>query len=85
MVEKLAKRKFRTYKLTQGEYYQKTGMNKAKEKSAKWINKNKTEWDISSNTSPITANPNQFSTYLNNYLSVYNTLWNARLNKKWTQ
>jgi len=61
-------------------------MNKAKEKSAKWVKRNRAEWDKFSEVSPKTANPTQFRIYLNNYLSVYNnTMWNAKLDKKWAR
>ena len=59
-VEKLPNNEFKTFELTRREYYKKTGMNRAKEKCAKWDNQNEAAWNTFHSINPKTTKPNQF-------------------------
>ena len=83
--EKLHDGSFKSYKLTRGQYYEASGMKRRNRKTAKWEETIREEELVYSRRSPKTTDPEQFDTFLKDYISVYDKLWDLRLKKKWAQ
>ena len=76
---------FRTYKLTCGEYYERCGFKSRIHKTAKWQAKIQEEELTFSQNSRKTTDAQQFDAFLEDYISVYDKLWEAKLKKKRAQ
>jgi hypothetical protein len=74
-----------TYRLTRNEYYCASGMTKRNRQAFKWQQDIRVEELIFSQVSPKTTNPEQWDSFLENYLSVYDRLWKAKTGKKWAR
>jgi hypothetical protein len=83
-VEKTSKG-LKTYRLTRNEYYCASGMNKRTRQAFKWQKHIHSEEQTFSQVSPKTTNPEQWDSFLRNYISVYNKLWEAKTGKKWAR
>lgn len=82
-VEKLKDNSYKTYKLTRGEYYTNAGMKTANRKSAKWEKDIHNEELIYRQHSLKTTSETEWDKFIKDYSSVYNTLWDTKLEKKW--
>ena len=83
--EKLPDGSFKAYKLTRGQYYESCGMKRTNRRSKKWLEEVENEEKIFSEYSPRTSSSEQFDKFMDNYISVYDKLWDNRLKKKWSQ
>ena len=83
--EKLPDGSFKAYKLTRGQYYESCGMKRTNRRSKKWLEAVENEQKIFSEYSPRTSSSEQFDKFMDNYISVYDKLWDNRLKKKWAQ
>jgi hypothetical protein len=83
-VEKTSKG-LETYRITRNEYYCASGMTKRNRQAFKWQQDIQAEEQIFSQVSPKTTNPEQWDSFLGNYLSVYDRLWKAKTGKKWAR
>jgi len=81
-VEKLPSDNTMTYKLTRGEYYTSSGVNKLNAKTKVWNRKIKNEEEKYAEVSLKTTNTEEWGKFLTNYEGVYDTLWNAKTQKK---
>ena len=80
-VEKINDRT-KTYKLTRGDYYASSGMNYSRNKNKYWQNQIKDAGNIYSRISPKTSSGSALDGFISNFIEVYDTLWNAKLEKK---
>ena len=73
------------HKLTKKTYYAKSGINTLKRKTSVWEKRIRHEEKIFSEFSPRTSSSVQFDSFLKNYISVYEKLWNSKTEKKWSR
>jgi hypothetical protein len=74
-----------TYRLTRKEYYCASGMTKRNKQASKWQEEIRGEEEIFSQFSPKTTNARQWDSFLRNYISVYDRLWEVKTGKKWAR
>ena len=84
-VEKLPDGNIKTYKLSRHSYYNQSGMKKARIKNQKWQNEIKTEEDIFKQVSLKTTQGRVIDQFLINYYPIYDRLWQAKTQKKWSR
>ena len=82
-VEKLEDDKLKTYRLTRASYYTKAGMKKFNKKSAGWEKTIEKEELIFRRHSLKTAKEEEWKSFLEDYISVYDALWDCKTKKKW--
>jgi hypothetical protein len=82
-IEELENKQYKTYKLTRNEYYTNAGMKTANRKSAKWEKDIEKEELIFRQHSLKTTKETEWDSFISDYISVYNTLWNTKTEKKW--
>jgi hypothetical protein len=74
-----------TYRLTRNQYYCASGMTKRKQRASKWQQEIQEEEQVFSRVSPKTTNPVQWDSFLRDYISVYDRLWEVKTGKKWAR
>ena len=70
------------YKMTRGMYYAGAGINTINRKTAKWQADIKEAEDTFRRHSPKTTDQRTWDAFLQDYISVYETLWHAKTAKK---
>ena len=73
------------YKMTRGMYYAGAGINTIIRKTAKWQADIKEAEDTFRRHSPKTTNQRTWDAFLQDYISVYKTLWDAKTEKKYAR
>ena len=74
-----------TYKLTRKMYYNSSGMTKRNLRTAKW-EKDIAEQELKFREKSIkTTNDDDWKDFISNYISVYDTLWDEKTKRKWSQ
>ena len=71
----------KTFSLNRHQYYNKTGMNKAKKKAKKW--EDETEYGTLKSFS--LKKPEDWEPYLKEYMRLYDSLWASKLKHKWSR
>lgn len=84
-VERLGNGTLKKYKLTRSQYYTEVGMKTAKRRSAHWESKIEQEELVFRKISPKTTQEKVYDEFLQNYGTVYDKLWEAKLKKKWSR
>jgi len=74
-----------TYRLTRKTYYSQAGMTKRNKQASNWQKEIVEEERIFSLFSPKTSDSNQWDSFLVQYISVYNKLWEVKTGKKWAR
>jgi hypothetical protein len=67
------------------QYYCASGMTKRTKQASNWQKEIQSEEEIFSQVSPKTTNFQQWDSFLKNYISVYDRLWNVKTGKKWAR
>ena len=81
-VEQLENNTIKTYKLTKGKYYNESGMNKHKYKTDNWQKEIENEELKYREISLKTIKEENFIKFIQNYSSVYDNLWENKIQKK---
>ena len=84
-VEDLGNNEYKKYILTRKTYYNQCGMTKANKKAKKWEKDIETEEKIYSQVSLKTTNEENWKKFIQNYISVYDTLWEEKTKNKRAQ
>lgn len=74
-----------TYRLTRNQYYCAAGMTKRNRQAFKWQQEIQEEEQVFSRFSPKTTNPAQWDSFIRDYISVYDRLWQVKTGKKWAR
>ena len=84
-VERLPDGNVKTYKLTRNQYYTEAGMKERNKKTKYWEAQIATEEELYARHSIKTTRQTEWEKFLKDYSSVYDTLWNAKTQKKWAR
>lgn len=84
-VEKLEDGTTKTYKLTRNQFYTDAGMKTCNRKTAKWEKDIEEAELLFRQHSLKTTKEDEWASFLKDYSSVYNTLWENKTQKKWSR
>ena len=84
-VEDLGNNKYKKYVLTRKTYYNQSGMTKANKKAKTWEKQIEQEEKKFAEISLKTTNEDRWAKFIENYISVYDTLWEQKTKSKWGQ
>ena len=84
-VEDLRNNNYKKYVLTRKTYYNQSGMTKANKKAKTWEKQIEQEEKTYAEISLKTTNEDKWEKFIENYISVYDTLWEQKTKTKWGQ